>query len=361
MAETSPKELEKAASCNPKSQEGSPEVVSAVPDSLRASAEEVEAIEKHYWQRTFHDIIRDWRLYVMLLPLLFFLVCWKYLPISSMVVAFKYFTGTGTIESALYIGFNSFKYLFSTAEFWSAFRNTFALSFYGLIFGFPFPIILALFFSEIKNKVFLSVSQVFTYMPKFISLVVVTNLIGMLLQGASDYTPAGPLAALLQAINPDWDNLLSDPKAFRSIYIISGIWETAGYSSIVYFAAVLGISPTNYEAARIDGANKWQQIKYVTIPGMAPTLVIMLILRLGELLSIGYEKVYLLQQQGVMGSTYETSQTIATFVINVYLNGEAGVNQGIGAAADLFNSFLSMFLVLGSNQIARKVSNTSLF
>lgn len=327
---------------------------------MRASEEEVENIEKSYWKRTFHDMAKDWRLYVMLLPLVFFLVCWKYFPIASMVVSFKYFQSDssfgGGVYTSLWTGFASFETLFKSADFWSAFRNTFVLSFYGLIFGFPFPIILALFFSEIKNKVFLSVSQVFTYLPKFISLVVITSLIGMLLTSASQYQSAGPIGWIFQ----NWfgkTNLLDDPYAFRSIYIVSGIWETAGYSSIVYFAAILGISPTNYEAARIDGASKMQQIRYVTFPGMAPTLIIMLILRLGELLSIGYEKVYLLQQQGTLGANWETSQTIATYVINKYM----ASNQGLGASADLFNSLLSMILVLGSNQIARKVSKTSLF
>lgn len=333
-------------------------------EKMQASESEVEAIEKSYWKRTFHDVAKDWRLYVMFLSLLFFLICWKYFPVASMVVAFKYLVNDssfgGGVYSSLWIGFDSFVTLFQTPAFWSAFRNTFVLSFYGLIFGFPFPIILALFFSEIKNKVFLSVSQVFTYMPKFISLVVISNLLGMLLMSSTTYVAAGPLGWIFE----NWfgqKNLLNNPYAFRSIYIVSGMWETAGYSSIVYFAAILGISPTNYEAARIDGASKMQQIRYVTIPGMAPTLIIMLILRLGELLSIGYEKVYLLQQQGISGSTYETSQTIATYVINTYLNGKAGINQGIGAAADLFNSLLSMCLVLGSNKIARKISKTSLF
>src|SRR5574344_965999 len=330
------------------------------PESMRASQDEVEAIEKSYWKRTLHDMLKDWRLYVMLLPLVFFLICWKYFPIASMVISFKYYKASasfgGGVYTSLWTGFDSLKTLFSSADFWTAFRNTFVLSFYGLIFGFPFPIILALFFSEIKNKVFLSVSQVFTYLPKFISLVVITSLIGMLLTSASQYQSAGPIGWIFQ----NWfgqTNLLDNPNAFRSIYIISGIWETAGYSSIVYFAAILGISPTNYEAARIDGASKMQQIRYVTFPGMAPTLIIMLILRLGELLSIGYEKVYLLQQQGTLGANWETSQTIATYVINKYM----ASNQGLGASADLFNSLLSMILVLGSNQIARKVSKTSLF
>lgn len=330
----------------------------------RASAEEVENIEKTYWKRTFHDIAKDWRIYVMFLPLLFFLVCWKYFPIASMVVSFKNFIpdssfGGGTFAS-MWIGFDSFNSLFSTPEFWAAFRNTFALSFYGLVFGFPFPIILALFFSEIKNKIFLSVAQVFTYMPKFISLVVITNLLGLLFQPTTQLSSAGPLAAIFEN-GFGLYGLMSDPKAFRSIYIISGIWETAGYSSIVYFAAVLGISPTNYEAARIDGASKMQQILYVTLPGMAPTLIIMLILRMGNMLSVGYEKVFLLQQQGTVGSTYSTSQIISTYVINEFLNSTKNVNQGKGAAADLFNSLLSMVLVLGSNRIAKKVSKTSLF
>ncbi len=333
---------------------------------MQAADSEVEAIERSYWKRTLKGIIRDWRLYVLLLPLLFFLVCWKYLPISSMVLAFKYYTsGSDSIYKAEFIGFAAFKILFKDPEFWSAFRNTFMLSFYGMIFGFPFPIILALFFSEIKNRVFLSVSQVLTYLPKFISVVVVSNLVGLLLAKHTDFSAGGPLEQILYAISGGKIiNAMDDFKAFRSIYTISGIWETAGYSSIVYFAAVLGISPTNYEAAKIDGANKWQQIRYVTFPGMAPTLIIMLILKIGQLLSIGYEKVYLLQKQvsiTSITSVYETSQTIATYVINKYLETAGSANQGIGAAADLFNSLLSMVLVLGSNSISRKVSKTSLF
>lgn len=328
----------------------------------KATEAEVEAIEKGYWISKFHDIIKDWRLYVMFLPLFFFLVCWKYLPIASMVVSFKYLVndssfGGGTYNS-LFIGFDSFRYLFTQSDFWSAFRNTFVLSFYGLVFGFPFPIILALFFSEIKCKAYRAVAQVFTYMPKFISLVVMTSLLGMLLQSSSASVSAGVIASIFERMGQT--NLLSNPKAFRSIFVVSGIWTEAGYGSIVYFAAILGISPTNYEAARIDGASKMQQVRYVTFPGMAPTLIIMLILKIGTLLTIGYEKVYLIQQLGASGSTYETSQTISTYVINTIMS-QANLNQGIGAAADLFNSLLSMFLVLGSNAVSRKVSSTSLF
>ena len=331
----------------------------------RAAASEVEAIERNHWKAVWHNVVGDWRLYVMLIPMMFFLICWKYLPIASMVISFKNFQSSnsfgGGVYTSLWIGLDNYRDLFAQSAFWSAFRNTFALSFYSLVFGFPFPIILALFFSEIKNRGFLTVAQVLTYLPRFISVVIVTNLVGLLLR-TSSYAEngalilsAGPIGWILE----NWfgqHNVISTPGAFRAIYIISGIWETGGYSSIVYFAAILGISPTYYEAAKIDGANKMQQLRYVTIPGMAPTLVIMLILRIGQLLSVGYEKVWLLQQQGA-ATVLETGETVATYVINVYM----GTGQGIGAAADMFNSLLSMVLVLGSNKIARSVSKTSLF
>ena len=332
----------------------------AVAKSLpRATEEEVQSMERGYWRQRFHTIVTDWRLYLMFFPLFFYLIAWKYFPIASMIVSFKDLQidssfGGGTFTSD-FIGFDSFIYLFQNANFWSAFRNTFALSFYGLVFGFPFPIILALFFSEIRLRWFRAVAQVFTYLPKFISLVVMTTLVGMLLRPSNEYSQAGPIGAIFELMG--FKNLLFQPGSFRSIFTVSGIWSDAGYGSIVYFAAILGISPTNYEAAKIDGANKWQQVRYVTFPGMAPTLIIMLILKMGQLLTIGYEKVYLLQQ---MGCSMITSETVSTFVINKIMT-NAQMNQGVGAAADMFNSLLSMLLVLGSNKISRKVSSTSLF
>ncbi len=325
----------------------------------KATEEEIQSMERGFWKRRIHDILVDWRLYVLFFPLFFFLVAWKYFPIASMIVSFKYLEidssfGGGTFTSD-FIGFDSFLYLFNTPDFWRAFRNTFLVSFYGLCFGFPFPIILALFFSEIRVKWYRGVLQVMTYLPKFISLVVMTTLIGMLLQPTNSYSQGGPLAKIFESMGAE--KLLFNPKAFRSIFTVSGIWTDAGYGSIVYFAAILGISPTNYEAARIDGANKMQQVKYVTFPGMAPTLVIMLILKMGQLLTVGYEKIYLLQQQGV---SYVTSETVSTYVINTIMT-NANKNQGIGAAADMFNSLLSMLLVIGSNKISKKVSSTSLF
>ena len=325
----------------------------------------LEELERTRWNRYWRTIKKDWALYVMLVPVLAFFFFFNYLPISGILVAFKdYIPSQGVFQS----DFNGFYYfnelIFGnaarTTEFWRAFRNTFSLSMYGLLFGFPVPIILALFFSEIKSETYRSVTQILTYLPRFISTVVITTLISLMLYGGGDNSSPGIIASFLLNIGviPQGTQMMIEASYFRSIYIVSGIWEGAGYGSIVYFAAIMGISPTNYEAARIDGANKLAQIRYVTLPGMAPTLTIMLILRIGEILSIGYEKVLLLYN----ASIYETSDVISTFVIIAGgLIGSSTAGTSFGAAADMFNAIISMALVLGANFISRRVSETSLF
>ncbi len=337
---------------------------------IRATKGEIERVERNYWKRKGWEILYDWRLYVMLIPLFFFLICWKYLPIASLVMSFKDYQGAYGVYQSSWVGLFWFQDLmFGGANiggctFWMAFRNTFVLSFYGLVFGFPFPIILALLFSEIKCRPYRAVVQVLTYLPKFVSTVVVSSLVILLLRPDNGVTGVGhvnpgPLAALLQVFGIK-DNIMADPHYFRSVYQISGIWETAGYGSIVYFAAILGISPTNYEAARMDGASKMQQIRYVTIPGMTTTLVIMLILEIGKLLTIGYEKVILLEGgNSPKLSLYVNSETISSWVW--HMRSTSNFNNAEGAAADMFNSVISMLLVIGSNQIAKKVSSTSLY
>jgi len=327
---------------------------------IRANERDIENIERRYWQKKGNQIAKDWRLYVMLIPMFLFLILWKYMPITSLVMSFKnYSTAEGVYNSAN-VGLYWFqKLMFGSYSngFWKAFRNTFVISFYGLCFGFPVPIILALLFSEVKLMWYRSVLQVLSYLPHFVSLVVVTSLVTLLLRHSSDVVSAGPLAAIFEACGNTTD-MIHDPSAFRAVFTVSGIWSDAGYGSIVYFAAVLAISPTSYEAARIDGATKMQQIKYVTIPGMTSTLMIMLILKIGSLFTVGYEKVILLNADNLT-INYETAEIISTYVYHNSLLG--GVNKAAGAAADLFNSLLSMLLVIGSNKISKKVSNTSLY
>ena len=326
----------------------------------------VDQVERERWKRILLTLKKDWRLYVLLVPMLVFVILFKYKPILGIFEGFKFGDANTDLESH-WCGLQWAEYIFIgdfADQFWRAFRNTFVNSMYGLICGFPIPIFLALLFSEIKNDKYRSIVQVLCYLPHFVSTVVVTTLLTMWCARGTAASPEGIIHKVLAGLNmvEDQSAVLYYPRFFRPIYQISGVWEGAGYGSIVYFAAVMAISPTNYEAARIDGASKWQQIKYVTLPGMAPTLTIMLIMRIGQILNVGYEKIILLV--GGVSTSYETSEVISTMIY--YLAGKDGSSpvvggDQIGIVADLFNALIAMCLVLGANAISRRVSDTSLF
>lgn len=329
-------------------------------------------VEKHRWKHIGLTILKDWRLYVMLVPMILVFFFWRYMPMYELLRVFKIEDGIKSVSEQFYSGFAYFKELFSgstklSIEFWRAFRNTFLLSFYGLCFGFPMPIIIALFFNEIKSNIARSFYQVLTYLPKFMSTVVMTSLITMLVRASSPLAgiEMGVISRLLVnigAISQEAGEagMLSQPEYFRAIYQISGIWETAGYDSIVFFAAIIAISPTNYEAAQIDGANKWAQMRYVVLPSILSTVVIMLITRIGSLLNVGYEKVLLLSEGHL--DTYETADVVATFA-NRYALEDSGssVGYGITSAAEMINNVIGMLLVIGANSIARKAADVSLY
>lgn len=323
-------------------------------------------VEKHTWLNVLRTVIKDWRLYVMLVPMILVFVFWRYFPMYELLGAFKVNDANLEVSDQLYAGFSYFKTLFSgidskSIEFWRAFRNTFLLSFYGLCFGFPMPIIIALFFNEIKSNVARSFYQVITYLPKFISTVVMTTLITMLVRQPVEVigTEMGVISQLLVNLGLITEEvgkagLLNNPGYFRAIYQISGIWETAGYDSIVFFAAIIAISPTSYEAAQIDGAGKMSQMRYVVLPSILSTIVIMLITRIGSLLNIGYEKVLLLYNT----NTYVTADVVSTYAQRF------GINNGligISTAAEMLNNVVGMLLVIGANTIAKKASNVSLY
>ncbi len=322
-------------------------------------------VEKHYWRHVGLTIMKDWRLYLMLVPMLLVFFLWRYLPMYELLSCFKVADVVKPVSQQFFSGFSYFKRLLFagdqlSVDFWRALRNTFILSFYGLCFGFPIPIILALFFNEIRSNIARSFYQVLTYLPKFMSTVVMTSLVTMLVKQGSLVSGMGIVSQALQAvgfISSDVANagLLNNPAFFRSIYQISGIWEGAGYDSIVFFAAIIAISPTSYEAAQIDGADKWAQMRYVVLPSILSTIVIMLINRIGSLLNIGYEKVLLLYNT----NTYVTADVVSTFA---YRNGMAGsAGNGLSAAAEMMNNVIGMILVIGANTIARKATDTSLY
>ncbi|MBQ6398689.1 MAG: sugar ABC transporter permease [Clostridia bacterium] len=322
-------------------------------------------VEKHYWLNVGRTIVKDWRLYLMLVPMLLVFLFWRYFPMYELLGCFKVTDAVLPVNEQLFSGFSYFKRLLVGGDslsqsFWMAMRNTFLLSFYGLCFGFPMPIILALFFNEVRSNATRSVLQVMTYLPKFMSTVVMTSLVALLVKQGSIIGQMGIVSQALVKlglISEEVGNagLLNNPGFFRAIYQISGIWEGAGYDSIVYFAAIIAISPTSYEAAQIDGAGKWAQMRYVVLPSILSTIVIMLITRIGSLLNIGYEKVLLLYNT----KTYVTADVISTLAYRTGLGGGAGT--GIASAAEMMNNVVGMLLVIGANTIARKAANTSLY
>ena len=321
-------------------------------------------VEKHYWLHVGRTILKDWRLYLMLIPMLLVFLFWRYFPMYELLGSFKVSDEVLPVSQQLFSGFSYFKRLLVggdalSSEFWRAMRNTFLLSFYGLCFGFPVPIILALFFNEVRSNLARSIYQVLTYLPKFMSTVVMTSLVVMLVKQGSLTSSYGVISQLMEKLgllshDAAYAGLLNDARYFRSIYQISGIWEGAGYGSIVFFAAIIAISPTSYEAAQIDGASKMAQMRYVILPSILSTIVIMLITRIGSLLSIGYEKVLLLYNP----TTYVTADVISTFAQRYGLE---GAEKGIASAAEMMNNIVGMLLVIGANTIARKASNVSLY
>lgn len=324
-------------------------------------------VEKHYWLNVGRTILKDWRLYLMLVPMLLVFLFWRYFPMYELLGCFKIYDANKEVADRFYVGFSYFVELFRgdttlSKEFWRAFRNTFLTSFYGLLFGFPTPIIIALFFNEIRSNVARSVYQVLTYLPKFMSTVVMTTLVTMLVRQSSSIAgiEMGVISQLLCKIGLITEEvgnagLLNNADYFRAIYQISGIWETAGYDSIVFFAAIIAISPTSYEAAQIDGAGKMAQMRYVVLPSILSTIVIMLITRIGSLLNVGYEKVMLLYNN----NTYITADVVSTFAQRNFTNSSA--LQGITSAAEMLNNVVGMLLVIGANTIARKASDVSLY
>lgn len=332
-----------------------------------------DEVEKNRWKNMGKTILTDWRLYLMLLPMIFVYVFWKYMPMYELMGCFKN-SGTGDgvhVATYSWVGLKYFQQLFTDKtvcyQFWLSFRNTFITAFYGLLFGFPVPIILALFFNEVRSNIARSIMQVCVYLPKFLSTVVVTSLALVLFRAQTGVEgqlnqSIGILSKLFQACGAESSlvegGLIFNTKFYRAIYIITDLWEHAGYDSIVFFAAVIAVSPTSYEAAQIDGAGKMAQMRYVVLPSILSTVVIMLIMKIGSLLSVGYEKILLLMGDSSNGkySNYEVASTVSTFAYKL-----PGHQKAMGIAAEMLNNIIGMILVIGANKIAGKASNVSLY
>ncbi len=339
--------------------------------SMSAEQQVRDETERNRWKTTGLTILKDWRLYLMLVPMLLVYLLWRYMPMTELLAAFKDPNSALLVEDQQWFGLTNFQALFFGSQsfwFWQAFRNTFIIAFYGLLFGFPFPIILALFFNEVKSNITRSILQVCVYLPKFMSTVIITTLAIVLFRGPREgdtsLESVGIISKFLMMISPSAEldatvantskGLVFSTRYFRAIYQVTGIWEHGGYDSIVFFAAVIAVSPTSYEAAQIDGAGKMAQMRYVVIPSILSTVVIMLIMKIGSLLSVGFEKVYLMESS----SNYEAADIVAT-LSNRWQEGGGGTTLGI--AAEMVNNLIGMILVIGANAVAKKASNVSLY
>lgn len=292
---------------------------------------------------------KDWMLYLLLLPMVVWYLLFLYKPMYGLQIAFKNFSLFRGIEGSDWVGLANFKEFIGSPYFWRNLKNTFLISFYSLIIGFPIPIILALMFNELRHAGFKKFVQTVTYLPHFISIVVVAGIVTNFLAPSS-----GVINVILDKMGFDKIYFLTRPEWFRTIFIGSNIWKEAGFGSIVYLAALSGINPSLYEASRIDGANRWQQIRHITLPGILPTIVIMLVIRIGKLLEVGYEMIILLYQP----STYETADVLSTYIYRV---GIQGARYDMATAVGLFNAVIAFTLVFTANKISRKLTETSLW
>lgn len=287
-------------------------------------------------------------LYWMILPVLIYVFIFSYIPMFGLIMSFQDYSLTKGIWGSKWVGLKNFKDFFGGMYFGRTLGNTLILSGLDLLICFPAPILLALMLNEVGNMRFKRTIQTVSYMPHFISMVVVAGLI------KEFCSSTGPLAQMAQLWGGEARNYLSDPANFRGIFTMSSVWQTIGFNSIVFLAALAGVDMQQYEAAKIDGANRLQQMWHVTLPGIAPTIIIMLILRCGSIMNVNFEKVLLLYSP----STYETADVISTYVYRVGI-----IKQKIGysTAVGLFNSVASLILVLSSNWLSNKLTDSGLF
>ncbi|AEE95362.1 ABC transporter permease [Mahella australiensis] len=300
------------------------------------------------WDIIRKDLVKNRYIYIMLLPVVTYYIVFHYVPLYGAQIAFRDFSPSRGIWGSRWVGFKYFEEFFNSYYFGRLLRNTVLISLYDLIFGFPAPIILALLLNEVKNNIFKRTVQTVTYLPHFISLVVICGMIIDFL--ARD----GLVNNMLNRFGIESIPFMIKPEWFRTVYVASNIWQGIGWGSIIYLAALSNIDPQLYEAATIDGAGRFRQALHVTLPGILPTIVIMLILRLGQMLNVGSEKILLLYNT----STYETADVISTFV---YRKGILEASYSYSTAVGLFNSVINFALLVTANFISRKATETSLW
>lgn len=304
--------------------------------------------EKQRFRKLKRDFRENRMVYLMVLPVIAYFFIFNYMPMGGVLMAFQDFSIKKGVLGSDWVGFANFAQFFGSVYFWRLIQNTLLISLYGLLFSFPFPIIFALCLNEVRNRKFKKGVQTISYLPYFISVVVVVSIL-------KDFTSSdGVLTKLVEALGGEGGSLLAKPEWFRTLYIGSNMWQHLGYNSIIFISALSAIDMELFEAARIDGAGRWKQTLYITLPEITSTIVILLILRVGQIMSVGYEKIILMYSP----ATYETADVISSYV---YRSGIIDTNYSYSTAVDLFNSVINFVILFAANKISRKISDTSLW
>lgn len=293
---------------------------------------------------------KDWQLWAMILPALAYIIIFCYVPMYGIQLAFRKYDFSKGLTGGDWVGFKYFIQYFESPMFWTTLRNTFVISFFTLVCGFPAPILLALVVNSLRQKKLRRVVQTAVYMPYFISTVVMVAILQILLSPST-----GVVSNLLKSLHiiPQSINLLGTPSAFVPVYVLSGIWQSAGWNSIIFIAALASVDGQLYDAAKVDGANRWQQVIHVELPAIVPTIVILLIMNMGRVLSVGFEKVFLMQND----LNLSVSEVISTYVFNI------GVQSGqfsFGSAVGLFNTIINFAFLMIANMVSKKAADISL-
>jgi len=300
-------------------------------------------------QATWKHMKRDRQLLILFIPCIIFYLLFRYGPLYGLIIAFKDYSVFQGIMGSDWVGLKHFTKFFMGDDFYLLFKNTLLLGFYSLIFGFPFPIILAILLNEVRVKWFKKSVQTFTYLPAFLSVVIISSMIIDFLSPGS-----GIINQIIAWFGLEKIYFLILPEWFRTVYVVSDIWSTAGYEAIIYLAAISGISPTLYEAARVDGSSRLRSIWHITLPGILPTVLVMFILKTGSMIRVGYEKVLLLYTP----TTYEVADVFSTFV---YRKGLLETNYSYAAAVGMFEALIAMIMLLAANFISRRLGGRGLW
>ena len=295
------------------------------------------------------SIKNNYMLYLFLVPALVYVAVFCYAPMYGVQIAFKNFKASKGIMGSAWVGLAHFKTFFSSPRFMLLLTNTLSVSVYSIIVGFPIPIILALLFNYVQYPWFKKFAQTVSYAPHFISTVVLVGMLSMFFS-----TTTGFVNTAIAALGFNKIHFFGEPQYFRHLYVWSGVWQNMGWSAVIYIATLSGVDPQQHEAARIDGANRWKQTIHVTLPGILPTIILLLILRIGSMMNVGHEKIILLYNDYTM----ETADVISSYV---YRRGMIKGDYSFSAAVGLFNSVINFAMVVIANRISNKTIGSGIF